>query len=104
MIVEEKIDDVDVDWDVLMMMMVMMDVLVMVNEWWMIMFGLWIMYVSVNVLSLVYLMEMYEIEVDADGADIVADVKRKFAVKVGVFVYEFCLCWFDNVIGCEYVG
>jgi hypothetical protein len=66
--------------------------------------GLRITHASANVPSLAHLMETHEIDVDADGADTAADVKRKLEAKTGVPARALCLRWFDRVIGREHEG
>ena len=52
-----------------------------------------------NVPSMSHLMEHHEVEVNADGSDTAADVKRKLSVKAGVPAHALCLKWFDRIIG-----
>ena len=104
MTAEEKTDDADVDRDASTTTTATMDAPVTANERRTITLGLRITHASANVPSLAHLMETHEIEVDADGADTAADVKRKLAAKAGVPAHELCLRWFDNVIGREHVG
>ena len=58
-----------------------------------------ITHATANVPSMSHLMEHHEVEVNADGSDTAADVKRKLSVKAGVPAHALCLKWFDRIIG-----